>query len=178
MAKTGIFVGLGPRWCHDELNRTESAARPSVSEPCQFLLLWLSALTCENEDLVMRSVSIIFFSRIPALFFAGSLVLLGGGCDAHQANRTSANLIPSSCALVVPSGEMRMVQAMAGLPEPGAEYGPFSGRNDSRMGVRQAPLERIEDGYERVVFDRQFTSVGRPYNIYQDTTYAVKRISR
>ena len=127
---------------------------------------------------MMRLVSIIYFGRIPALFLGACVLLWGGGCDSHQANHSSASLIPSSCALVVPSGEMRMVQAMAGLPEPGAEYGPFSGRNDSRMGMRQAPLERIEDGYERVVFDRQFTSVGRPYNIYQDTTYAVKRISR
>ena len=101
-----------------------------------------------------------------------------GGCESQPKARSHSSLLPSSCALVVPTGEMRVVQAMAGLPEPGAEYGPFSGRNDMRMGARQSPLERIEDGYERVVFDRQFTSVGRPYNIYQDTTYAVKRISR
>ena len=71
-----------------------------------------------------------------------------------------------------------MVQVMAGLPEPGAESGPFSRRNDARMGVSQQPFERVEDGYERRIFDRQFTSVGRPFNIYQDTTYAIKRISR
>ncbi|MEC9158462.1 MAG: hypothetical protein VYB77_10075 [Planctomycetota bacterium] len=71
-----------------------------------------------------------------------------------------------------------MVQVMAGLPEAGADYGPFSGRRDGRMGARQQPFERIDDGYERRIYDRQFTSVGRPFNIYQDTTYAIKRISR
>ena len=125
----------------------------------------------------MRQVPTAAYRGLTPLFLAATLFSLGG-CDSQQKIRPSENLIPSSCALVVPTGEMRVVQAMAGLPEPGAEFGPFSGRNDSRMGARQSPLERIEDGYERVVFDRQFTSVGRPYNIYQDTTYAVKRISR
>ena len=126
----------------------------------------------------MRLVTNTPLARFAALILAGFLLTLASGCASQEAKRSSAALIPSSCALVVPSGELRMVQMIAGLPEPGADYGPFNGRNDSRMGAQQPPLERIEDGYERIVFDRQFTSVGRPYNIYQDTTYAVKRISR
>ena len=125
----------------------------------------------------MRHASTNPIWRLAPLLMASTLLLFGG-CESQQRTRPQSGLVPSSCALVVPTGEMRVVQAMAGLPEPGAEFGPFSGRNDMRMGARQSPLERIEDGYERVVFDRQFTSVGRPYNIYQDTTYAVKRISR
>ena len=118
----------------------------------------------------------------PSRPLAGLLVALLGigllsGC-ATKPRKASTRPIPSNCSLVLPSGEMRMVQVMAGLPESGAEFGPFSGRNDSRMGASGQPFERVVDGYERRVFDRQFTSVGRPYNIYQDTTYAIKRISR
>ncbi|OUU96409.1 MAG: hypothetical protein CBC35_01145 [Planctomycetes bacterium TMED75] len=125
----------------------------------------------------MRLVSLLCKGVAPTLL-AGGLVLMGSGCASQQTKTSSAALIPSSCSLVVPSGELRMVQLMAGLPETGAEFGPFSGRNDSRLGTRETPFERVEDGYERLIFDRQFTSVGRPFNVYQDTTYAVKRISR
>ena len=111
------------------------------------------------------------------LAFLPVLALLWG-CSTHQRDRAAEPMVPSTCSLVMPSGEMRMVQVMAGLPEAGADYGPFSGRRDARMGARQQPFERIDDGYERRIYDRQFTSVGRPFNIYQDTTYAIKRISR
>ena len=124
----------------------------------------------------MRVSSIAPYPALAAL--CGVCVLLAAGCTSEASRRASQASIPSSCSLVVPSGEMRLVQIMAGLPEAGAEFGPFSGRNDGRLGTRMVPFERIEDGYERMIFDRQFTSVGRPYNIYQDTTYGVKRISR
>ena len=127
---------------------------------------------------MMRLVTLIFIKGIAPILLGSGLCTLGSGCASQQSKSSSVALIPSSCSLVVPSGELRMVQLMAGLPETGAEYGPFSGRNDARLGTRQAPFERIEDGYERIIFDRQFTSVGRPYNVYQDTTYAAKRISR
>ena len=121
-----------------------------------------------------------FTSRSPKAAFLACVPVLAllWGCSTHQPDRAKEPLVPSSCSLVLPSGEMRMVQVMAGLPEAGADYGPFSGRRDARMGARQQPFERIDDGYERRIYDRQFTSVGRPFNIYQDTTYAIKRISR
>lgn len=126
----------------------------------------------------MRLVTLLFCKGIAPILLGGGMALMGSGCASQQTKSSSAALIPSSCSLVMPSGELRMVQLMAGLPETGAEFGPFSGRNDSRLGTREAPFERVEDGYERFISDRQFTSVGRPFNVYQDTTYAVKRISR
>jgi hypothetical protein len=67
---------------------------------------------------------------------------------------------------------------MAGLAQPGSDFGPFSGRSDRKIGLNPSAGEKFEDQYDRRILDRQFTSLGRPFNIYQDTTRSISRVSR
>jgi hypothetical protein len=67
---------------------------------------------------------------------------------------------------------------MAGLAQPGSDFGPFSGRSDEKIGLNPSAGEKFEDQYDRRILDRQFSSLGRPFNIYQDTTRSISRVSR
>ena len=101
-------------------------------------------------------------------------VVLLGACSGTGSSRT----IPSQRALVVPSFEARTIQALSGLPVAGSDHGPFSGRRDARLGVAMAGPERVIYGYERQIFDRKYTNMGRPYNTYMDTTRSTTRVDR
>jgi hypothetical protein len=67
---------------------------------------------------------------------------------------------------------------MAVLAEPGSDLGPFSGRRDGKMALEPTAGEKFEDQNDRRNLDRQFTSLGRPFNVYQDTTRSISRVSR
>ena len=107
------------------------------------------------------------------------LIVLGfGGCVSKSPAQVRNAMIPSARGFVLPGGEARAVQFMAGLAQPGSDFGPFSGRNDSKIGLNPTAGEKFEDQYDRRILDRQFTSLGRPFNIYQDTTRSISRGSR
>lgn len=108
--------------------------------------------------------------------------MLLGGCSANKAAQGgpagSSAAISSQYALVVPSLEMRSTLLLSGLPEPGSDFGPFSGRRDERLGASLVGPERVAYGYERRIYDRQYSNVGRPYNTYMDTTRSITRVDR
>ena len=108
-----------------------------------------------------------------------ALAILGGCAASSSTNSASrAQLVPSSHQLVLPSTEMRTVQLLAGFPEPGSDLGPFLGRRDDRLGAISGRPERIDYGFERRIFDRQFSTSGRPYNSYIDTTRTITRVGQ
>ena len=100
------------------------------------------------------------------------------GCSSGVDAKENLALIPSSREFVLPGGEARAAQLMAGLAQPGSDFGPFSGRNDGKIGLNPSGGEKFEDQYDRRILDRQFSSLGRPFNIYQDTTRSISRVSR
>ena len=100
------------------------------------------------------------------------------GCDSIRSNQEHVQLIPSSRTFVLPGDEARAAQMMAGLAQPGSDFGPFSGRCDGKLGLDPSGGEKFEDQYDRRILDRQFTSLGRPFNLYQDTTRSISRVSR
>ena len=111
---------------------------------------------------------------------AGCLLLLGACSSSsaqHQASHTQA-LIGSNHALVVPSVEGRLTAVLAGMEEPGSDFGVFAGRRDTRIGVLEGGPERIAFGYERRIYDRQYSSLGRPFNNYMNTTRSTTRVDR
>jgi hypothetical protein len=119
------------------------------------------------------------FSVTAAL--SGSLLLLGA-CSSpsaqHQASQRSSALIGSTHALVVPSSEGRITAALAGIAEPGSDFGVFAGRRDTRIGAQEGGPERIAFGYERRIYDRQYSTLGRPFNNYMNTTRSTTRVDR
>lgn len=114
---------------------------------------------------------------------AGLGLLLSGLLGACTSQPTvhqgaQSGLMPAQQALVLPSGEMRSVQLLSGYPEPGSTQGPFFGRRDQRLGTTYGAPERLESGFERRIFDRQFSASGRPFNTYMDTTRTVTRVGQ
>lgn len=108
------------------------------------------------------------------LFTALGLV----GCTSSGSSHEQIRMIPSSRGFVLPGDEARAAQLMAGLAEPGSDFGPFSGRSDGKMALDPTAGEKFDDQYDRRILDRQFTSLGRPFNVYQDTTRSISRVSR
>ena len=114
---------------------------------------------------------------IPCLMlFLSALGLVG--CASSGSSHEQVQMIPSSRGFVLPGNEARTAQLMAGLAEPGSDSGPFFGRSDGKMALNPAAGEKFEDQYDRRILDRQFTSLGRPFNVYQDTTRSISRVSR
>ena len=115
-------------------------------------------------------------------FAAFLMLLLSGfvlaGCASSPSDHDGIRMIPSARGYVLPGDDARAAQFMAGLAQPGSDFGPFSGRSDQKLGLDPFAGEKFEDRYERRILDRQFTSLGRPFNVYQDTTRSLSRISR
>jgi hypothetical protein len=102
-----------------------------------------------------------------------------GACTTQSAARKpSVGVVPSNHALVLPSVQMRTAQLYAGLPEPGSDFGPFTGRRDRSLGALSGGPERVDYGYERRIYDRQYSTSGRPYTTYIDTTRAITRVGQ
>jgi len=102
------------------------------------------------------------------------------GCSASSSTRASSNtqFVPSRHQLVLPSTELRTVQLLSSFPEPGSDFGAFLGRRDDRLGALSGRPERIDYGFERRIFDRQYSTSGRPYNTYIDTTRTITRVGQ
>lgn len=106
------------------------------------------------------------------------LVFTAFGLVGCVSSHEQVRMIPSSRGFVLPGNDARAAQLMAGLAEPGSDFGPFFGRSDGKMALDPAAGEKFEDQYDRRILDRQFTSLGRPFNVYQDTTRSISRVSR
>lgn len=128
------------------------------------------------------SVEILVGGKIKVLLAIVSLasVVTLGACSGSSSTRASSSrqLVPSSHELVLPSSEMRTVQLLSGFPEPGSDLGPFLGRRDGRLGALSGHPERIDYGFERRIYDRQYSTTGRPYNTYIDTTRTITRVGQ
>lgn len=115
-----------------------------------------------------------------SLALACMFVVSGGslvGCSSTS-HATDRSPITSNHSLVMPTMDLRLTQVSSGLAEPGSDFGPYSNRQDARMGVASSPSERLSYGYERLIYDRQFSSSGRPFNTYMDTTRTRTRVGR
>ena len=69
------------------------------------------------------------------------------GCASSGSSHEQVRMIPSSRGFVLPGDEARAAQLMAGLAEPGSDFGPFSGRSDEKMALDPAAGEKFEDAY-------------------------------
>lgn len=107
-----------------------------------------------------------------------SMVALGACATNSTARKPATEVIPSNHALVLPSVQMRSAQLFSGLPEPGSDFGPFLGRRDGRLGALSGGPERVNYGYERRIYDRQYATSGRPHNTYIDTTRSITRVDQ
>ncbi len=147
-----------------------------------------AAILCGTFEFVRRVVSGVpgtpcgrILVRYERIFLVAGLSVIGtllGACSSHGGSGTSSEVIASRHALVVPSLQMRATMLLSGLPEPGSDVGPFSGRRDVRLGALMAGPERVAFGYERQILDRQYSNLGRPYNTYMDTTRSTTRVDR
>ena len=148
---------------------------PSV--PC----LDLGVVFTQSKRGIM-SASPVCHTRYSRCFTALLVLLFSGfclaGCASSQSDHGDIRMIPSARGYVLPGDDARAAQFMAGLAQPGSDFGPFSGRSDQKLGLDPFAGEKFEDRYERRILDRQFTSLGRPFNVYQDTTRSLSRVSR
>lgn len=115
---------------------------------------------------------------ILSVLAAAGLVLGGCASDGHHAASPQGALIPSSHALVIPSEGGRITSHLAGLPTAGSDLGIFAGRRDARIGTRPEGPERVQSGFVRRINDRQYSTLGRPYNSYTNTTRTTVRTDR
>ena len=123
----------------------------------------------------MRSVRICL-----AAVTVGCLLALGA-CSTPAAQGQHArdrSWVSSDHALVIPSSGGRLTAVLAGMAEPGSDLGVFAARRDARIGALEAGPERVTFGYERRIYDRQYSSLGRPFNSYMNTTRSTTRVDR
>ena len=110
----------------------------------------------------------------------GSLLALGA-CSAPSTQAQDARnraLASSDHALVIPSSGGRLTAVLAGIPQPGSDLGVFAARRDARIGAQEGGPERVTFGYERQIYDPQYSPVGRPFNSYMNTTRSTTRVDR
>ena len=120
-----------------------------------------------------------FQSRCVMPAFLVTLTAFGAvGCTSGSSTQTDSRMVPSVRGFVLPGDDARAAQMMAGLAQPGSDFGPFAGRSDGKIGLDPTAGEKFEDRYERRILDRQFTSLGRPFIVYQDSTRSISSISR
>jgi hypothetical protein len=110
----------------------------------------------------------------------GCLLVLGAcsSSPAQDQSFQSHSLISSGHALVVPCPEGRLTALLAAMPQPGSDLGVFAGRRDTRLGALEGGPERVAFGYERRIYDRQYSTRGRPFNSYMNTTRSTTRVDR